>query len=248
MPHGAVMFGVGDGRLQLAGDGAPPRELAKLDGMVDGAVAIGATGFAAVSSKGELIRGDLATGALRRTRVEPGTSWAVAADRAGRVVVAEGNRLLVWDRDVVPVAKLDQPITRIEPIDGGALLELADRSMVRTTLAAGSPVTLVLAAESQSPLVSGDGRLVIGQSVNDQAVVFETATSATWNLPAYYASSQLMTISPSTRRFVQAAQGRFVLWSLPLAPPELRPWLDERTNAATDREHKLVWPAAPAHP
>jgi hypothetical protein len=248
LPHGAVLFGVGDGRLLLAADGAPPRELAKLDGIVDSAAAVGATGFAAVSSKGELIHGDLATGALRRTHVEPGTSWAIAADRAGRVVVAEGNRLLLWDRDVVPIARLDQPITRIEPIDGGALLELADRSMVRTALAAGAPVTLVLAAASQPPLVSGDGRLVIGQSVNDQAVVFETTTSATWNLPAYYASSQLMTISPSTRRFVQAGFGRLVLWSLPLAPPELKPWLDERTNAATDHEHKLIWPANPTHP
>jgi len=35
---------------------------------------------------------------------------------------------------------------------------------------------------------------------------------------------------------------------LPLAPADLRPWLDERTNAATDHEHKLVWPAPSAHP
>ena len=245
MPHGAVIYGDGDGRLFGVTDAGPPRELAKLDGAVDGAVAIGATGFAAVSRNGELIRGDLATGALHRTRVEPGKICVIAADRTGRVVVAEDNRLVVWDREAVQVARLDQPITRIEPIEGGALLGLADRSMVRTSLTAGAPVTVVMAAASQPPLVSGDGRVVVGQSVNDQAVVFETTTSATWTLPSYYASSQLMTISPSTRRFVQASLGRLALWSLPLAPQDLKPWLDERTNAATDREHKLIWPANP---
>jgi hypothetical protein len=242
LPRGAAVFGVGDGRvLGTTTYGAPPRELVKLEGDVEGAVALGATGFAAVSSKGELVRGDLATGELRRARVDPGASWAIAADRAGRVLVAEDRRLLVWDRDVAPLARLDQPIARIEPIDGGALIELADHSMVRTSLAAGAPVTLVMPAASQSPLVSRDGRLVIGRAVNDQAVVFETATQATWTLPAYYASFQLMTISPSTRRFVQAGFGRLALWTLPLAPPELKPWLDERTNAATDRDHQLVW-------
>jgi hypothetical protein len=147
----------------------------------------------------------------------------------------------VWDRDVAPIARLDHPIARIEPIDGGALLELADHSLVRTTLAAGSPVTLVMATASQSPLVSRDGRVVVGRSINDQAVVFETTTQATWTLPAYHAALELMTISPSTRRFVQAGSGRLALWTLPLAPPELKPWLDERTNAATDGDHKLIW-------
>src|SRR5262249_43561190 len=150
----------------------------------------------------ELLRGDLATGALVRAHVLPGTTGVVAADPAGRVLVAEDNRLLMWDRDVVELARLDKRIIRIEPIGDGVLLELADHSMVRTALTKAAAVKFLVAASKQSPLVSGDGRLIIGQSVNDQLVAIETATEATWELPAYYASFDLMTISPTTRRFI----------------------------------------------
>jgi hypothetical protein len=113
--------------------------------------------------------------------------------------------------------------------------------MVRTALAAGAPIVSLVAASNQPPLVSGDGHLIVGQSVNNQLVVVEAATQATWDLPAYYASLELVTISPTTRRFIQTGFGRIALWTLPLAPPELRTWLDERTNATTDSEHSLIW-------
>jgi len=158
------------------------------------------------------------------------------------VLVAQDNRLMMWDRDVVELARLDKRILRIEPIDNGVLLELADHSMVRTALTKGAPVKFLVAASKQSPLVSGDGRLIIGQSVNDQLVAIETTTEAAWELPVYYASLDLMTISPATRRFIQTGFGQIALWTLPLAPPELRAWLDERTNAITDRDHALIWP------
>ncbi|HEU4733875.1 MAG TPA: hypothetical protein VFT22_38545, partial [Kofleriaceae bacterium] len=241
LPRGAMLLGVGDGRLLAATDDAPPREIAKLEGIAQSGVGLGGARYAAVSSIGELVRGDLATGALERTHVSPGMRGLVAADRAGRVLVAEDDRLYLWDRDLVELARLEQQITRIVPTEDGALLELADRSMVRAGLTAGSPVALVVAGANQGPLVSGDGRLVIGQTVNDQALVFETPTRATWNLPVYYSSFQLMAISPSTRRFVQSGYGQLALWTLPLAGAELRPWLDERTNAVTDRDHRLVW-------
>src|SRR6185295_12433546 len=73
-----------------------PRELAKLDGAIAAAVGFGRARFAAVSSHGELVVGDLATGALIRSRVAPGATSALAADRDGRVVLAEDNRLLLW--------------------------------------------------------------------------------------------------------------------------------------------------------
>ena len=248
LPHGAMIFGVGDGRVLAITDAGPPREIAKLDGIAENAVGFGATMFVAVSSSGELVRGNLATGELARARVQPGTTGVVAADRRGRVLVAQDNRLMVWDRDVVELARLDKRIIRIEPIDDGVLLELADHALVRTGLAAGSPVVSLLGASRQPPLVSGDGKLVVGQSVNDQLVVVEPATQARWELPAYYTSFELMTIAPTTRRFIQSGAGRLALWTLPLAPPELRTWLDERTNAATDGEHALVWPWQVPHP
>jgi hypothetical protein len=242
LPRGALVFGVGDARVFAITDAGGPREVAKLDGIAEHAVGFGAAMFAAVSASGELVRGNLATDALDRTRVQPGTTGVIAADRKGRVLLAQDNRLMMWDQGVVQIAQLGQRILRIEPIEAGVLLELADHSMVQMALAQGSPVTALVGPSNQAPLVSGDGHLIVGQSVNDQLVVVEATTRATWELPAYYASSELMTISPTRRRFVQASYGRLALWTLPLAPPALRTWLDERTNAVTSSEHALVWP------
>jgi hypothetical protein len=174
--------------------------------------------------------------------VQPGTTGVIAADRKGRVLLAQDNRLMMWDQDVVQIAQLGQRIIRIAPIEADVLLELADHSMVRTALAPGSPVIPLVAASNQAPLVSGDGHLIVGHAVNDQVVVVEAAARAAWICPPYYASSELMTISPTTRRFVQAGYGRLALWTLPVAPPELRTWLDERINAVTNSEHALAWP------
>jgi hypothetical protein len=151
--------------------------------------------------------------------------------------------LLVWDQQLVEVARLDRPIWRIVAIEGGALLELADHSMVRTALDGKPPIPLV-GASSRSPLVSADGKLIVAQSVNDQVVVVEvTATSqASWDLPVYYNSLELMSIAPGARRFAQGGFSSVVLWTLPLAAQDLRPWLDAHTNAITDSEHALAWP------
>ena len=248
LPHGAIVFGSGDGRVFAITDAGPPREVAKLAGIAENAVGFGTAMFAAISSSGELVRGNLATNALERAHVQPGTTGVVAADRKGRVLVAQDNRLLMWDDDVVEIAKLDKRIIRIEPIDDGVVLELADHAMVAMALAEGATVSSLVAASSQPPLISGDGRLIIAQSVNDQVVVVETATQARWDLPVYYTSFELLTVSPTTRRFVQSGSGRLALWTLPVAPPELRTWLDERTNAATNSDHALVWPWQLPHP
>jgi hypothetical protein len=115
--------------------------------------------------------------------------------------------------------------------------------MVRTALDGERP-TRIVGASSQSPLVSADGRLVVAQSVNAQVVIAElTATShATWDLPVYFSALDLLSIAPTTRRFVQGGLSSVVLWTLPLAADELRPWLDAHTNAIIDGEHGLTWP------
>jgi hypothetical protein len=237
-----MLFGVGDGRLLALTDAGPPREIAKLDGVVDAAVALGGPGFAALSSNGELVRGNIATGDLTRTHVQPATTSALAVDRGGRVLVARDNHFLIWDANqLVEIARPDKRIVRIEPGDGGALLELADHAMVRTALAPGSPLAPVLAASNRPPLVSRDGKLVLGESTNGQVVVYETASQAAWELPAYYNWRDLATISPTTRRFVQAGYGQLALWTLPLAPADLRRWLTQRTNAVTDGDYGLSW-------
>ncbi|MGH9888774.1 MAG: hypothetical protein ACREBE_24795, partial [bacterium] len=241
LPHGALLYGVGDGRLFALTDGGAPREVAKLEGIAIAAVGLGGTRFAALSNAGEVVRGDLATGALDRTRAPPAASYVIAGDRSGRVVLAADQRLLLWTESVAELATLDKPIARIAPVDDGLLLELSDFSMVRTALTAGAPRPSVLPPSSRPPLISADGHLVVGESVNGQVIVVETATRSLWDLPAYYGSFDLLSIAPTTRRFVAGGFGRLALWTLPLAPPELRAWLDDHTNAATNDDHQLIW-------
>jgi hypothetical protein len=244
LPHGTLLFGVGDGRVLAAGADGAPREIAKLDGTTETGVGLGGTRFAAISSTGELVRGDLAGGTLERARIRPGAGGALAADRSGRVIVAADNRLALWDRDLVELTRLDQAIVRIVPIDDGALLELADHAIVRSPLTAGSPVQPVMRASSKPPLISGDARLIVAETVNAQVAITELPTGATWELPAYYASYDLVAISPSTRHFIQSGFGQMAMWTLPLAPPELRGWLDEHTNVTADEREP---PAPRAH-
>ena len=66
--------------------------------------------------------------------------------------------------------------------------------------------------------------------------------------PAYAIRHDLITIAPSARRFVQGTPGRLSLWTLPLAPRDFAPWLDERTNATTDANDVLTWSWQPAPP
>jgi hypothetical protein len=244
LPRGALIVGVGDGRVFAVRDGTP-RELIKLDGIADNAVWLGGTRFAAVSSGGELVRGDYVSGALERAHVAPGTTGVIAADRAGRVLVAEDNRLLRWDRDVEELVTADQRIVRIAPTDDGVLLELADHAVVE---ARSGAVVQRIGPSNRPPLIGEDGKLVVGQSVNGQLAVFEAASRAGWDLPAYYEPQDLLSMAPTTRRFVQASYAGVALWTLPLAPQDLRPWLDERTDARTDGEHALTWPSHPALP
>jgi len=243
LPRGGLLFGVGDGRVMAQLEGAAPRELVKLEGVVEATVVIGQSRFAAVSSGGELVRGDVSGATIERSHVPPGATTVLVADRAGRVIVAQDTRLLAWDRTLVEVAQLDQKVLRIAPIAGGALIELANHAVVRSALD-GTPATPLLGASDKSPLISEDGRLIVGQSVNEQVVVVEVSAAghASWDLPVYFNAHQLMTIAPEARRFVQGGLSGLVVWSLPLAGPELQAWLDERTNAVTDGEHALVWP------
>ncbi|HEX3761452.1 MAG TPA: hypothetical protein VHW23_22300, partial [Kofleriaceae bacterium] len=96
MPDDRVLIAT-DVRLVTMTGTAQPRPLAKLDGDVEAMVRIGATGFAALSTHRELVRGDVATGVLARTRIAPSDDWGLSSDRAGRVVIGVGDRLMVWD-------------------------------------------------------------------------------------------------------------------------------------------------------
>jgi hypothetical protein len=229
------------------GASQPPREHLKLDGRTRGVDRIGATGFAALSENGELVRGDADTGALARTRVAAGASWGLTGDRAGRVVIALGDRLWLWDPapagdpGPVEIAGLHQDAIWLAPCDSGVLVGLADHSVALSSLVPGAPVTPLLPPASRSPYVSRDGNLMIGESVNQRLAVVETATGARWELPGHASPHDLQMLSPTARRFAQSGPRSLALWTLPLAPLDLRRWLDERTNAATDGDDVLTW-------
>jgi len=117
--------------------------------------------------------------------------------------------------------------------------------VVLVPLVPGAPTQRMLPASDRSPLISEGGKLMIGQSVNNQLVVVELGAhgaASSWELPVYYEGLGLSSISPTSRRFVQAELGRVALWTLPLASGDLRAWLDERTNALTDNRDGLAWP------
>jgi hypothetical protein len=276
-------------RLFTVAGSQPPRELVKLDGSTRGVVRIGATGFAALSERGELVRGDVGTGALARTRVAAGTSWGLTGDRAGRVVIALGDRLWLWDPTrigggartagsaaadgsasaalvvtgsgaapgssapagdpgPVEIARLPQDAIWLAPCDAGVLVGLADHSVALSSLVPGAPVTRLLPPASRPPQVSRDGSLIVGESVNKRLAVVETATGARWELPGHASPHDLQRVSPTARRFAQSGPRTLALWTLPLAPLELRRWLDLRTNAATDGGDVLTWVWQPTPP
>jgi hypothetical protein len=288
LAHDVVVV-ASDTRLFAVAGSQPPRELVKLDGRTRGVVRIGATGFAALSENGELVRGDAGTGALARTRVAAGASWGLTGDRAGRVVIALGDRLWLWDPTrlgggartagsaaaegsaraalgvagsgaapgssapagdpgPVEIARLPQDAIWLAPCDSGVLVGLADHAVALSSLVPGAPVTPLLPPASRSAYASRDGNLIIGESVNQRLAVVETATGARWELPGHASPHDLQMLSPTARRFAQSGPRSLALWTLPLAPLDLRRWLDERTNAATDGDDVLTWVWQPASP
>jgi hypothetical protein len=251
LPNDTLLYSSGDNRLLAAIATEPPTEVARLDGAVNSIVGRGGARFAAISTAGEVVRGDLATHQLERIRLPlPGESPAatVGVDRLGRVLIAVGNRLLAWDRDLTELARVERRILRFVPSDDGVFLALDDHSLAWAPLSPGAPVRSLLSASNQPPLFSYDGRLALGRTVNGQVVAVEASTQSVWDLPVYYAALDLTTVAPTARRFIQSGFGQLALWTLPQAPVELRPWLDDRTNGTTDDEHALVWPPSGAAP
>jgi hypothetical protein len=244
IPGEAMVFGIGDGRVFARIGEAAPREVAKLDGVTDGAMPLGYRRFAAHSTSGEIVRVDLTTDAVERARVADGSSGFVAADGAGRVLVAEGRRLLVWDGAITEVARFDQPIQRLDRVDGGVVaVHLSDFEVHTIDLGpAGAQPVRVLAPGKGFAQASFDGKLLVGLGPSQQVNVVELPSRARWTLPILFDGKDLLAVSPSTRRVLQGADRHFVIWTLPHAGPDLGAWLDELTNATIDGGGVLAWP------
>jgi hypothetical protein len=242
VPGDAIVYSVGDGGLFAVVEGSAPREVAKLDGGAAGATSLGYRRFAAFGEGGEIVRGDLVTGELERTRVQLGPNGFVAADITGRVLVVDEHRISAWEGAVTELAKLDKPIRQLDPFDGGVLVRLADLEVRTLELRPGAAPHRLLPPGKRPPLVSGDGRLVIGLGNGQQVMVAELPSRARWTLPVLYDANDVLSVSATSRWVLQGSARHFAVWQLPQAGPDLAGWLDGLTNATIDDDGVLAWP------
>jgi WD40 repeat protein len=243
VPGDAVVYGLGDGRLFVRQGKAEGREIAKLDGVSDSAVALGYLKIAARSTGGEVIRYDIAASKLERTRVPVGTNGFVAADRTGRVLVVEDSRLLLWDGAIQQIAAFDKPIVQLSPVEGGASVVLQDREMQLVKLTPNATAHRLLPPARHFPVTSADGKLVAGLGANSQVELVELPSRAHWTLPVLReAGDQVFDISPTGHRIVQGSLSALMIWQLPRPGTDYGAWLDELTNASIDRDGVFVWP------
>jgi hypothetical protein len=172
------------------------------------------------------VRGDLMTGAIERVRVPVGSSGFLARDRAGRVLIIEDNRLLVWDAAVTELAKFDKPIARVSSIEGGVAIHVGEESDIHVLeLPAGGrpgqPVR-VLSSSAVPPIASGDGKLIVGLGTGHSVSLVELPSRERSSLPVLYSANtmnMLLDVTPSSRKVLQATMGALAVWQLPHADP-----------------------------
>ncbi len=250
MEDNVIIFAHGTGELLAStGDGTPPRSIAKLEGTVSGLTPLGNRRYAAVSNRGEALRGNYETGDIERAHLDDATSMFVGNDHRGHPVIAADNRLLVWDRDVVEVAHFDQTIIEIEAVLGGMLVSLADHSSLVVELRPGGEQHRLLPAAHEVTAVSDlDGDTVAGFSTTAQIVVIDLPQRSRWTLPSRYEGTSVG-ISPNGKWILQRARDHHLLWQLPMPSADLSAWYDEQTNATEDVDGLLTWPwQTPAKP
>jgi hypothetical protein len=242
VPGDTIVFGVGDGRMFARIGGGEAREVAKLDGIAENAVALGYRRFAAHSSRGEIVRVDLTTDALERARVPVGSDGFLAADSTGRLLIVEDRRLLQWEGGVAELARFEKPIVRLEPYEGGVAVYLSDSEVQAIDLGSDPRPVRVLPPGKRLAVISFDGKVLANLGNANQLNIVELPSRARWTLPILFDSNSLLAVSPSARRVLQGSNHHFVIWTLPQAGPDLGPWLDDLTNASIDAGGTLAWP------
>ena len=242
IPGDVIVYGVGDGRVFARIGAGEPREVVKVDGIAENAVTLGYRRFAVHSSSGEIVRADLVTDAVDRTRVAVGSDGFLAADNVGRVLVVEDRRLLMWDGKITELARFDKPIIRLAPYDGGVTVHLTDYEVQTLELVPDAKPVRLLPPSKRYAAMSFDSKLLVGMGNLQRLTIVELPSRARWTLPVLFDAQEMIAVSPSSRRVIQNTDRNFVIWTLPQAGPELGPWLDELTNATIDGGGVLAWP------
>ena len=244
--NGVVWF---DGNAKLLGsiDDGPPREIAKVNGIPDNAASIGHLKVAVHSTSGELLRVDMVSGNIERTTIALGSRFFLNGEQGtGRVLVAEDNRVMVWDTGgVTEVAHFDGPVRRLLPMQGGVAVVLDSNETFVIDAKPGAIPMRVSPPSRVEPRTSLDGHLLVSIGNAEQVTVLELPARARWTLPKYHRffGTTLANVSPSKRRLLQHTYGAVVIWDLPQAPAQdFASWLEEQTNARVDTDGELIWP------
>jgi len=232
-----------DGRVLAKIGTAESREVVKLDGPVVSAVGYGSLQFAALSETGELVRGSLATNTIERTHVAASTGSFLSSETGGRVIVASGDRLLLWDQQIVDIARFDNPIRSVAHGQRGrALVTLMNNEVYVVALEPGAIPARLLSGGQNPPVVSIDGNTLVATGNGLQITVVELASVSRWTLPPLFPPVPMIAVSPSSRRIVQGTHGGLMLWTLPTTSADFHAWLDEQTNATKAGDEVLAWP------
>jgi hypothetical protein len=240
-----VVYGIGDGRVFTSIGDQAAREIVKLSGVADSAAPIDHLRVAVHSSSGELARVDLASGRIERAQAIAGTAGFVLGMPSGVVVIAEDDRVLMWDTAVVQLAKFEQRVKRLARLHDAVAVTLADNETHVLELRVGAAPVRVFAPGRSTPRASDGGDVLVGLDNVDQLEVVELPSRARWTVPAPHTHSRDIELSSGGRRVYQRLVDHGLIWQLPRAPVhDFGAWIDRHTNARVDRDGELIWPSA----
>jgi len=199
----------------------------------------GPLGFAALSRRGDLVRG-LADGSkVERVQLAVTAPDAiVSGDVDGSVLVASGTHLFRWSTGIEEVAALGEPARWLRPTRSGTVIALQSGQLLFVRSGERTPVVLSL-RDTPSLLVT-DTR-IFALSATGHISVTELPSLAEWTLPHLYSPTARFAASPAGQRFYQVVGVDAVLWSLPEAGSDFGAWLDSLTNA-TEVDRHIRWP------
>jgi hypothetical protein len=238
-----LVYGLGDAQVFAKIGNEPGRAIAKVDGVSTHGVGIGPNQFAAQSSTGEIIRGDIRTGATERIRVPTGIEGFLASDGKGRVLIVEDNRLMIWDGQVSEIAKFDQRVEGIFGIGGGLAIQVGrERSLHYLELKAGATPHRLLSDSSSPPTFATNGKLIAGVGVGREVTLVELPSRAKWTLPVLANARDGIGLSPNGQLLFQQSDSGLLVWRIPRIGHDFAAWLDDRTNAVMDKDGVLTWP------
>jgi len=238
-----MIYGLGDSQVFAKIGDEPGRAIAKVDGVSTSGVGIGPNQFAAQSSTGEIIRGDIRTGATERIRVPTGIEGFLASDGKGRVLIVEDNRLMIWDGQVSEIAKFDQSIDRVYGMGGGLAIQVGrDRSLHYLELKAGAAPHRLLSESASAPTFATNGTLIAGVGVGREVTLVELPSRSKWTLPVLANARDGIGLSPNGQLLFQQSDSGLLVWRIPRIGHDFASWLDDRTNARLDKDGVLTWP------